>query len=816
MAEELRFDITGNTAGAQRANRDLAGTMDLAARGARLMSDSLDKQKRAVDAAARASLTLAKTEKILKDATDEAIASEVEQRIALERQKRAAEEAAAANTGLGASTTGAASGLSGMVTPITALVTAGVALAPAVVTLGFGLAGLGVAAAGVVSPILKAAKASGGLQANLAKLDPEQQTVARSILSLRGAYDRFQKSLEPVLLKDFSSALALAAPLLKDIQPVAQSTGVALARLFSQVGATFRSGEWQQFFGFMARTAAPDLNLLGQSFTNLLKTLPPLLEQLQPVATDILAIAAASTKLIQAGASTSQNLNKTGHSMGALQQVTTALRLALFAPGVGLYHALKLIGVIGPDAKAGIQGTGAAAGAAAGHVQTLAEAVNTLNAAESKSLDTQLAYSNALIAAGNDAQTLRQALRASSGAVGTHTAAQRASFSAANTYISDLRNAALAAVASGHGATGAARAIQNGLPILEQAARHNHQLWIEVQILKQWLDKLRLEPAIREKINVLGIGSWSATAATHKIAQGPGPFAAGGRVPGAGNSDSFPAMLTPGEAVVPKRLVPAVAPFLHANQVPGFAAGGLAGGYHGDVAGLKPWSRHNLNVSAAQITAGIGNAMASAFHRALSSFGGFGPGGRGGGGPGTLSLGAIERLWTAAGGPGGGWAHIAAAITGAESGFRPGAVQQGQPYATTGWGLWQITPGNSEPQFGVNQALLNPMNNAGAAVAKFRGAGYTFAPWTTFMDGAYLQFMDRGGWLPPGVSHVYNGTGRPEQLVPGRGGSDGQVVVLEVRSGGTRLDDAIVEIIRRAVKVRGGGNVQVALGRRGA
>ena len=358
MAEELRFDITGNTAGAQRANRDLAGTMDLAARGARLMSDSLDKSRRATDAAARASLTLAKTEKILKDATDEAIASEVEQRIALERQKRAAEEAAAANTGLGASTTGAASGLSSMVTPITALVTAGVALAPAIVTLGFGLGGLGIAAAGVVSPILKAAKASGGLQANLAKLDPEQQAVARSILSLRGAYEQFQKALAPVILHDFNVALGLAAPILKDLEPVAQATGVALGRLFAQVGATFKSGEWQQFFGFMARTAGPDLNLLGQSFTNLLKTLPPLLEQLQPVSTDILAIAAATTKLLQATTSTAQNLDKTGQHMGALAQITNALKLALFAPGVGLYHALKLVGIIGPDAAKGIQGTG--------------------------------------------------------------------------------------------------------------------------------------------------------------------------------------------------------------------------------------------------------------------------------------------------------------------------------------------------------------------------------------------------------------------------------------------------------------------------
>lgn len=53
--------------------------------------------------------------------------------------------------------------------------------------------------------------------------------------------------------------------------------------------------------------------------------------------------------------------------------------------------------------------------------------------------------------------------------------------------------------------------------------------------------------------------------------------AAGMRVPGSGSGDTVPAMLTPGEAVVPKRLVPAIAPFLAAHKVPGFAAGGLAG-----------------------------------------------------------------------------------------------------------------------------------------------------------------------------------------------------------------------------------------------
>ena len=53
--------------------------------------------------------------------------------------------------------------------------------------------------------------------------------------------------------------------------------------------------------------------------------------------------------------------------------------------------------------------------------------------------------------------------------------------------------------------------------------------------------------------------------------------AAGWHVPGYGGGDTVPAMLEPGEAVVPKHLVPAVAPFLGAHHVPGFAAGGKVG-----------------------------------------------------------------------------------------------------------------------------------------------------------------------------------------------------------------------------------------------
>jgi phage-related protein len=157
----------------------------------------------------------------------------------------------------------------------------------------------------------------------------------------------------------------------------------------------------------------------------------------------------------------------------------------------------------------------------------------------------------------------------------------------------------------------------------------------------------------------------------------------------------------------------------------------------------------------------------------------------------ALSYGALEDYWEKAGGPAG-VASIAAAITFAESGAIPSTVQQGQPYATTGWGLWQITPGNSEPQFGVDNALLNPQNNADAAVAKYNSQG--FEAWTTYDTGAYLKFLqdgptqyakggtmpfqllDQGGWLPTGLSMVLNNTGAPE-AVPGPGGLTGGVTI---------------------------------------
>lgn len=98
-------------------------------------------------------------------------------------------------------------------------------------------------------------------------------------------------------------------------------------------------------------------------------------------------------------------------------------------------------------------------------------------------------------------------------------------------------------------------------------------------------------------------------------------------------------------------------------------------------------------------------------------------------------------------------AVIATAITMPEAGARPDAIQQGQPYALTGWGLWQITPGNSVPSVGIDYQLLDPLTNARAALVKWIGARRTFRPWTTYRDGKYLPWMP---WAQAGAQ-AYSG-----------------------------------------------------------
>jgi hypothetical protein len=114
----------------------------------------------------------------------------------------------------------------------------------------------------------------------------------------------------------------------------------------------------------------------------------------------------------------------------------------------------------------------------------------------------------------------------------------------------------------------------------------------------------------------------------------------------------------------------------------------------------------------------------------------------------TYSYAQLEQLWINAGGPRA-LAALAAAIAEAESSGNSAAVNATDNGGTqTSWGLWQISNGtHSQP---VNN-ILDPAVNAAQAVAKWKGAGQSFAPWGTYGSGAYRRFMSASTTPDPNV-----------------------------------------------------------------
>lgn len=102
----------------------------------------------------------------------------------------------------------------------------------------------------------------------------------------------------------------------------------------------------------------------------------------------------------------------------------------------------------------------------------------------------------------------------------------------------------------------------------------------------------------------------------------------GGMVPGSGHGDIIPAMLEPGEAIIPRYLVPLIAPILAAHRVPGFggmpqsssshfAAGGVAGGGMSHNALLTSYA-HALGIAPSALGAHAGSQFAVTIMREIA------------------------------------------------------------------------------------------------------------------------------------------------------------------------------------------------------
>jgi hypothetical protein len=687
-----------------------------------------------------------------------------------------------------------------------ALIGAAAAASPIVVTLGVGLGGLGLAAEQILAPVLASKNGVTGL-------DQAQRGAYTSVKSLKGGVADFTHSLEPEVISAFGSAVGAAGILLHDLQPVAAATGKAVDASLSGLGGDLNTPQVQQFFQFLATTAPQDVKLVTTALGNLVIALPPILEDLQPIGVQFLAITTDAAKLAQIAGVAGGAMEATGASAqkgsGGMRFLGEAshevlINLATMG-GAGILKAADVAAGVGTKSAAsarGINTMGDAADDAAAHVQSLAQQVTTLTSDEAKALTPLLNYSNSLIANKNNAVAAAKALGLSHDAVGLNTAAERNSFTTVNTYISGLEDSAEKAIKAGKGSDAQAAAIRNALPLLDSAKTKNKLYWQEVATLVGWLAKLRSEHVA---ISVSGEGSYRIVAGSVPGDPGGGRHltAAGwmvtGGIPGV---DSVPLLAMPGEVMVSKPMVDAGEVDHLRGRIPGFNAGGVVGSHSGgSINGLTKWLLSENSATINAIAAGVSKA----FEISASAGPGAGTGvtrwapvilqalGLLGQSPGNL--GAVEHRMAQ------------------ESGGNPTIVNLTDSNAAAGTpsvGLMQVIgptfASNAGPfrstgpfEYGTS---VNPLANtyAGLHHALTAYPGRSLAS-VMLQAGGY----DNGGYLPTGASIAINNTGRPEPVGHGLGATYNITVNVPVSANPADTGRAVVAAIREFERRSGSG-----------
>lgn len=498
-----------------------------------------------------------------------------------------------------------------------ALIAGLVGVSGQLITVGFGLAGFGAAAFRTLDPLLKAAQKTGGLAANLKDLNPAQKEAAAGLLTLSGDYAKFSNSLAPEVMSTFNKGLVLTDHLMGDIQPVAKETGKAFSGLLGQIDAEFQGGTWQNFFGFMKKEAGPDVKQLGTLFTDLLGSIPPLTEALHPLGSVIISDLDSITKFtaglgqlslqvehFSSGAVATAQKVKSGNGTtwwDSIKQTFGAgvktLPLVGAVPMVkGWIDAIENTGKASQNAAAGQGHLATAARAAALAAQAEQNNMNSLATAIGNVIDKTLtlqgddvSWHQALLAAnsalkqvkGNLDGNSKSALNAKQALITMTQAAEKSAQDQLTLHhnmagANDILNRQIAYLADHAGKSKFAQAQIMALIRAEQAIPHNIQSAVHLKsaaaaaALANIMNRMAALNGMTSTVYVdYSVGGQSYVVPHHRhTAKG---WLVSGGVP---NKDSVPILAMPGEAVVPKRLVPAVAPFLKSQGVPGFASGG--------------------------------------------------------------------------------------------------------------------------------------------------------------------------------------------------------------------------------------------------
>jgi hypothetical protein len=279
--------------------------------------------------------------------------------------------------------------------------------------------------------------------------------------------------------------------------------------------------------------------------------------------------------------------------------------------------------------------------------------------------------------------------------------------------------------------------------------------------------------------------------------------AAGGKIPGWGGGDILPAMLEPGEAVVDKYRTRKYAKLLGMIGVPGFASGGLVGDALGNAMGGDPtWvSNKVVGFESAALKASMLAAIKN-FKTASTmitagnmSFAGL---------MNTGAYAALKEVAARAGWTGGLWNDLAQ-VEMMEAGFNLNATNP----SSGAFGMAQFINGPSEYyQYGGN-----PFTAIGQAIGMVNYVRQRYGN-----PAAALAHEEAYHWYGDGLNAIVNGptvigVGErgPEHVnvTPVGSGTGGAGRVIVDVTGG---QDDLKKLIRKWVRIEGGGDVQLAFG----
>jgi len=256
-------------------------------------------------------------------------------------------------------------------------------------------------------------------------------------------------------------------------------------------------------------------------------------------------------------------------------------------------------------------------------------------------------------------------------------------------------------------------------------------------------------------------------------------MARGGRIPGFGGGDSVPALLEPGETVVPKHLTNMVAPLMRSKGVPGFAAGGFVG-----PAGPEEFTAYNASNFVSQAMAAEMKSVVSFFKNQVSQAQAVANGISVPGHPSGSVMAWMAKAMSLTGVPQS-WLPDLLTIAFYESGQNPNAINLSDSNAAAGdpsRGIMQVIMSTflGNHQAGTSFNIYDPVANIAAAIRYIEARyGTVFnVPGILSLDrgGKYIGY-DSGGYLMPGLTLAYNGTGKPEMVTPPGAGGNGGIEV---------------------------------------